>query len=92
MKRDEIYLKLLQQNGQDHQITVAIEELAELTKELTKAVRGFPNKMRITEEIADVTICIEQLMLMYEISDNDIKLFTTYKLKRLERFYVGLNN
>ena len=70
----------------DLQITVAIEELSELTKELCKKQRGKDNVNLILEEIADVFIMLEQLKLLFNISDDDIEHMVNYKIKRtLER-------
>jgi NTP pyrophosphatase (non-canonical NTP hydrolase) len=88
MTTAELYVKLIEKFGTAHQTAVAIEELAELAKELTKALRGKSNDMRIAEEIADVTICIEQLSRMYNVKEGMVDLFRKFKLDRLEQFYV----
>ena len=51
----------------DTQKIVAIEELSELQKELTKDLRGKGNKENIAQEIADVLIMIAQLIQIYDI-------------------------
>lgn len=53
----------------DTQKVVAIEELSELQKELTKDLRGKGNKENIAQEIADVLIMIAQLIKIYNIED-----------------------
>lgn len=50
----QLYKKLMLTFGEDNQIIVAIEELAELQKELTKWIRGKGHICNIAEEIADV--------------------------------------
>jgi len=85
---EELYTSLLAQNGQNEQLMVAIEEMSELTKELTKMSRGNGSTMKLTEEIADVSICLEQIKLFFNIEDKDIELFKQFKLKRLEHFYI----
>lgn len=52
--------------GADAQMTVALEELSELQKEICKAKRGKLNVENISEEIADVEIMLEQLRIMFE--------------------------
>ena len=39
--------------GKENQITVAVEELSELIKELCKELRGMGNPEHIAEEMAD---------------------------------------
>ena len=46
--------------GKTSQCTVCMEEMAELTKELSKNLRGQDNAAHIAEEIADVEIMLEQ--------------------------------
>lgn len=88
MQKAEIYEKLKTENGIDGQLMVAVEELSELTKEITKLSRGKGSTMRLTEEIADVQICIEQLQQFFCVSNQSIKVFKDFKLKRLEEFYI----
>ncbi len=45
--------------GEDLQKQVAIEEMAELTKEICKDFRGKDNREQIIEEIVDVYIVLE---------------------------------
>jgi hypothetical protein len=42
-------------------IDEALEELSECQKEICKYLRGFGNAGNLAEEIADATICLEQL-------------------------------
>lgn len=92
MKRNEVYAALIYKNGQDNQINVAIEEMAELTKELTKMLRGKGSRMHLIEEMSDVEICLAELKLIYDVSEKDIETFKSFKLKRLEQFYLGESN
>lgn len=70
--------------GKESQKVVAIEELAELQKELTKDLRGKPNLQKIAEEMADVEIMLEQLELIYGVGLIQQKqVFKENKLKRL---------
>ncbi|ABR48748.1 conserved hypothetical protein [Alkaliphilus metalliredigens QYMF] len=78
----EVYKKALVTWGQEAQITMVFEEMAELQKELCKVLRGEKVTGNIAEEIADVEIMLEQMKLLFEIEglvrDNKI-----YKLERL---------
>lgn len=82
-KEREILIKAIQTFGKQSQFVVTIEELSELTKELTKNLRGEANVGSITEEIADVEIMLDQLKLMLFAFGN-VQRMREYKLKRLE--------
>jgi NTP pyrophosphatase (non-canonical NTP hydrolase) len=69
--------------GKTSQCTVCMEEMAELTKELSKNLRGQDNTAHIAEEIADVEIMLEQLKLMFSIRD-EVTQQRTVKLQRLD--------
>lgn len=61
----EILQENIDRNGARTEVDVAIEEMAELTKELCKQRRGSQNILNIAEEIADVTIMLEQLTMIF---------------------------
>lgn len=63
--------EVIEYYGAEHQLIVAIEELSELTKELTKALRGNPSRDRIIEETGDVQVVIPQIMEIFEFTLND---------------------
>jgi hypothetical protein len=86
--RWKLYDAVIAKFGRQHQMAVAAEECMELAKELTKAIRGKESDMKIAEEIADVQICIDQLMVMFKIDQAEVDLFKQFKLSRLETFYV----
>ena len=67
------------------QIIIAIEEMSELTKELTKAYRGLWNKKNTAEEIADVYIMLYQMQYFLDVDDKTIQPIIDMKLKRLEQ-------
>lgn len=83
-QRKAVYEKACQKWGVTHQTMVAIEEMGELTKELCKNFRGRKNKDAIAEEIADVTIMLEQLRLLYGLNDAVCK-YMDDKILRLDR-------
>lgn len=72
--------------GPKMQCIIAMEECAELIQAISKLQRFEVKKAskwdNITEEIADVLICIEQLKLMYCITDKDIQGFIDFKVER----------
>lgn len=51
--------------GKQSQLTVAMEEMAELTKELSKNIRGTDNVSAIAEETADVLIMLDQIQMIF---------------------------
>jgi len=87
-QEEKVCRAIIEKNGVNYQVTVAIEEAAELTKELTKLVRSKGSPTKICEEIADVEICLAQLKLMIPNSRKKIALFKKYKLERLQLIYV----
>ena len=88
MKPKEVYKKLRKLNGDKHQRGVAIEELAELMKELAKFNREKGVNMRVCEEIADVEIVLEQMKIIHDPGDIRVPLFRRFKLERLSVFNV----
>lgn len=71
--------------GKDMQLTVAVEELSELIKEICKSKRGNDNRANIIEEIADCYIMLEQLEIIFGIDSEEIYARFNEKLKRLEK-------
>lgn len=51
---------------------IAMEECGELIQAISKGKRGKLDKENLTEEIADVIICIDWLKRIYGISENDL--------------------
>ena len=69
--------------GIEKQSMVCMEECAELIQAISKRVRkGIVANDNLAEEIADVLICIEQLKMMYSISDSEIEQWIEYKMNR----------
>jgi len=65
-------------------MVIVMEELAELTQQLSKWVRGKKDILGITEEMADVTIMLEYIKKVCGISQEDINKIINVKLDRLE--------
>jgi hypothetical protein len=84
MKEREVYEALLEQNGRVNQIAVAIEELAELQKELTKCLREMGSEKHVAEEVADVQVVIGQVELMFPDVKRLSRFYKRYKLARLQ--------
>lgn len=74
---------LIDHYGHESQkMMLLLEEMAELQKEICKEFRGELNKDAITEEVADVLIMLEQVQMMYDISDIRLLEITNEKLVR----------
>lgn len=86
--RREIYLQAIRKWGSDMQTQVAIEEMSELTKEICKAYRGQENVRAIADEIADVTIMLEQLRVIYDVEEETEKRIE-FKVDRLKKRIGG---
>ena len=84
----KVIREVIQRNGKEKQVYIAIEEMAELTKELIKDKRGFDNHEQIVEEIADVEIMMQQLCLIFKCS-NDV---VSMRRKKIERLKTRLEN
>lgn len=87
MNEKEFYKRIVFHFGDQNQITVAIEELSELQKELCKYLRGDIDLLNITEEIADVEIMLEQLKIIFN-NEYAVKEEKTYKIQRTVERYL----
>ena len=67
--RKKVYQAALNKWGVDLQTMMAVEEMSELTKEICKIKRGKMDLDAIADEIADVTIMLEQLREIYGLND-----------------------
>jgi len=83
MDRQRVYKKTIEKYGEDMQLMIAVEELAELQKEIIKWIRFGMRRDCIIEEIADVEIMIEQTIMMLNIKVTDIEHIKDCKIKRL---------
>ena len=83
-QRAQVYAMALDKFGADKQQVVAIEEMSELQKEICKAIRGEVNLLHLAEEVADVTIMLEQIRLMFDINYEVCTIMDT-KVERLQR-------
>lgn len=83
MRAKEILTAALNRWGPELQTAVAIEEMAELTKELCKHARGAHNTDAIAEEIADVYVMLNQMEILHNVEARVIWWHNT-KLARLE--------
>lgn len=89
-ERNKVYKQLENAKGREHQILVAIEELSELQKELTKFLRddSYTNSKKICEELGDVKIVCEQLDRFFDPDSIMVPFVIDYKIERLKLFYL----
>ena len=80
----DTYKQAIETYGEKAQKLMAIEEMSELTKEICKDFRGKMDREHLIEEMADVLITIEQLAIIYEISDVAIFDACYKKIERLK--------
>ena len=78
--------------GHTPQKIVAMEELSELIKEISKDLRGQGKIENILEEMADVIVMLEQLKVMYGLTIYDIQEAVDKKLERLEKRLANEDN
>ena len=82
-ERCKTYTNAMIAFGEQNQLIVAIEELSECQKEICKILRGGEDFRNLAEEVADVTIMLEQIRLMFNINDCVCN-FMDEKIKRLD--------
>lgn len=84
MTTQDLYFRALKKWGREMQLVVALEELSELQKEICKTVRNeyIPDYSKLSDEIADVLIMLEQMQEMFEVQE-EVEMRKKYKLNRL---------
>ena len=83
----DLYERNIQYHGIEQETTIAMEECSELIQAISKCKRyGCVDKYRdnLIEEIADVLIIINELQLIYDISNDDIENIKKYKIDRMD--------
>lgn len=64
-------------------LIIAMEECSELVQAITKLKRGSTKKIdNLSEEIADVLICIEWVKRIYGVSELDVNHWIDFKVSR----------
>lgn len=86
LERQKVYKLAIEQYGEEMQSIVALEELSEVQKEICKYTRGKGNEEHLAEEIADATIMLEQLCIIYDVD----LLVEEYKRKKVQRLADNL--
>lgn len=88
MMKKELIEKIIDKYGIQIQSNIAMEECAELIQAISKCLRSkeiVPMTVRehLIEEMADVSICLDQLKVMYCIDDYEIDSWKKMKEERL---------
>lgn len=81
-ERCKTYTNAMLAFGERNQLIVAVEELSECQKEICKILRGGEDYRHLAEEVADATIMLEQIRLMFNINDCVCN-FMDEKIRRL---------
>ena len=71
-------------NGANADLTIVMEELAELIQQVSKKIRGKSDPFCLLEEVADVYICLEELKIIANIPTAAMDAAILIKLKRVE--------
>ena len=82
MRTRDLYTAAVKKFGKEHQLVLCMEEMAELTKELSKNMRGSKTITNISEEMADVEIMLEQLRVIFG-NRSEVDTIKAEKLLRL---------
>lgn len=82
-ERVAVYESAVARNGILLQAIVALEELSEAQKEICKLLREEGNLDHLAEEVADATIMLEQLRIMFDINDR-VCSYMDEKVQRLK--------
>ena len=72
-----------------HNIIIVIEELSELTKELTKALRNKYDFTGILEELADVSLAVDYIKEIFDITDKELEYARSIKMTELYKKLSG---
>ena len=83
-ERCKTYMNALITYGDRHQMIKCLEEMSECAKEICKILNGGENFDHLAEEIADATITLEQMRLMFNINDRVIE-YMDAKVLRLDK-------
>ena len=83
MTNHEVWDKTIELNGVAIQSVVCMEECSELIKAISKRLRGeLDIENNLAEEMADVTICLKLLQIMYDITDDELDEWVERKTMR----------
>ena len=79
---------IMDKNGKNYQFTIAMEEMSELIKELSKNIRGEKNRAEIVEEASDVFMCLKEIFYFFDIDELEVQKVLHQKIEK----YYNLNS
>jgi len=82
-ERKKVYMNALITYGDRKQMVKCLEELAECQQAICKILIGGENFDHLAEEIADATITLEQMRLLFNIND-PVCQYMDAKVQRLD--------
>ena len=83
--KESIDSNLKDGNPRGHRnLIIVMEELAELSKEISKELRGKGDHINILEELADVQLSVFYVQQICNIDDDELHKAMNVKTKRLE--------
>ena len=82
-ERKAIYREAIKNYGEENQLNKFVEELGEFLTELGRIRSGRGDKVKFADELADLTIMLEQLRLIFNVND-EVCARMDYKVRRLE--------
>ena len=87
MQKKQLYRKAIGHLGESLQVGMLGEEMAELTIAVNKfrRKRGVRELKKVIGEIADVKVMLEQIQVLFNIDDKEIKSEYLSKIKKLKR-------
>lgn len=87
MNREDFLKECIAYFGETKQQSVCVEEMAELTQQLCKFMIDHPNKSRekLVEEYVDVLIMLNQMKIIFSITDEEVENGKAFKLARLQK-------
>ena len=80
----EIINKSIEHYGKEKQSITCMEECSELIQCISKELRGKTDIVHLTEEMADVLICIKMLQQIYSIDTSELESWIQAKQQRIK--------
>lgn len=74
--------RILVHYGKESQKTKTIEELCELEHAIFGESMGLDTRKHVIEELSDVIVMLEQLKIIYRITDAEIEEVVNFKIRR----------
>lgn len=87
-RADDKGLEKFEQRGLEN-LVIDMEEMAELSQEISKYIRGNGDRYNLIQEMSDVLICVHHLQNLYNITDEELNKGINVKINRCERRLNG---